>query len=91
MSKTLKTMLAETPLVKNLENKEYLDTILDGKTTLAERFAEIDAKIVREELKKSMENPEKIPLKIKAIIRNPLLPVELENLFTRQLKNTKSN
>jgi len=34
MSKVFKTMIAETPYVKNLENTEYLKVILNGKVTL---------------------------------------------------------
>ena len=79
-------MLANTPLVKNLENPEYLKIILNGKTSLAKRFAEIDAKIVREELKKSQESLERIPAKIKALIKKPDLPEMIVNLFAKQLK-----
>lgn len=86
MSKTLKAMLAETPLVKNLENPEYMKIILNGKETLEDRFAEIDAKLVRQELKKSQEDSEKIPANIKAIIKKPQLPEILVNLFARQMK-----
>ena len=86
MSKTLKAMLADTPLVKNLENMEYLDIILNGKANLQERFAEIDAKIVREELKKLQDNSDKIPTKIRSIIKKTQLPEILVNLFAKQLK-----
>ena len=55
ISKKLKTMLADTPLVKNIENEECLKIILNGKATLAELFSEIDAKTAREELQKSQE------------------------------------
>ena len=34
MCKTLQAMLADTPLVKNLENREYVNALLDGKATL---------------------------------------------------------
>jgi hypothetical protein len=40
-------MLAQTPLIKNLENPQYMEIILNGKVTLAERFAEIDIDQVR--------------------------------------------
>ena len=86
LSKTLKTMLADTPLVKNLDNPEYLKIILNGKATLEERFAEIDAKIVREELKKSEECLERIPAKIKVLIKKADLLEIMMNLFTKQLK-----
>jgi hypothetical protein len=86
MTKTLKAMLQDTPLVKNLENRNYLSVILDGKLNLEQRFSEIDAKIVREELKKSQKDSEKIPPKIKKIIKNPNLPEILTNLFIGQYK-----
>jgi hypothetical protein len=85
LSKTLKAMLADTPLVKNLNNPEYLKIILNGKTTLEERFAEIDAKIVRQELKKSEEYFGRIPAKIKVLIKKPNLPEMILNLFAKQL------
>ncbi len=87
MCKTLKAMLADTPLVRNLENPEYLNIILNGNATLEERFAEIDTKIVREELRKSQEDSEKIPGKIRKIIKKPKLPEALVELFAKQQKS----
>lgn len=78
LSRMLRTMLADTPLVKNLENSDYMRIILNGKSTLAERFAEIDIQLVREELQKQ-EQPERIPLKMKKLLREP-------NLLKRLLK-----
>ena len=85
LSKTLKAMLADTPLVKNLNNPEYLKIILNGKATLEERFAEIDANMVRQELKKSQEYFGKVPAKIKVLIKKPNLPEMMLNLFAKQL------
>ena len=48
-------MLASTPLIKNLDNPEYLEIILDGKQNLEERFAQIDDKQVREQLKEQQD------------------------------------
>ncbi len=45
--RTIKAMPVDTPLVKNLENEQYLPVLLDGKSSLDERFAEIDANEVR--------------------------------------------
>ncbi len=90
MSNTLKTMLADTTLVRNLKNQEYLNIILNGKATLEERFAEIDAKIVREELKKSQEDSEKVPPKIKRLVKNSQLPQILAQLLISQ-KNKYSS
>lgn len=69
MSQILKTMLAETPYVKNLSNAEYLKIILNGKVTLAERFAEIDGAKVREALKAHIEKIEKLHPKVKKVIK----------------------
>ncbi|MCP4399897.1 MAG: hypothetical protein GY801_21650 [bacterium] len=91
MSKTLKAMLADTPLVKNLENQEYLKILLNGKTRLEELFVEIDAKIIREEMKKTQEDSAKIPTKIRHIIKDPQLPQIVVNLFVNHLENIKSN
>jgi hypothetical protein len=86
MSKTIKAMLAETPLVKNLKNPEYLQIILNGKATLEERFAEIDSRIVRAEMKKIRQDAEKVPPEIKAIINKQQLPKILVELFENQIK-----
>ncbi len=45
-------MLADTPLVKNLSNPEYVKIIVNCHNTLEDRFAEIDEKLVRQEIKK---------------------------------------
>lgn len=66
-------MLSDTPLVKNLDNKDYMDILLDGKDSLEERFAEIDTKLVSEELLKAELSSEKIPFKIKELIKKPEL------------------
>ncbi len=39
MHRALQTMLADTPLVKNLDNSDYMQILLDGKENLAELFA----------------------------------------------------
>ena len=68
MSQALKTMVAETPYVKNLNNPEYLDVILNGKETLAERFAEIDSEKVRKAMKKHYEDQDQLRPNVKKII-----------------------
>ena len=84
MSRKLRAMLADTPLVKNLENKEYLEIILNGKAILEERFSQIDAKNVREELRKSQEYFGRIPAKIRGMIKKEDLPQIVTKLFLRQ-------
>lgn len=42
MHKTLQAMLADTPLVKNLDNSDYVEILLDGRKTLEELFSDLD-------------------------------------------------
>lgn len=91
MNKKLRTMLADTPLVKNLENKDYLDILLGGNMTLGERFAEIDVSTVREELKKSQEHSERVPAVIRRLIKKPDLPQIITDLFQNAALSSKSN
>jgi len=69
LGKTIQAMIAETPLVKNLQNPQYTEILLDGKATLAERFAQIDTETVRRELKANAEETQGIPKSLKKIIK----------------------
>ena len=81
LSKTLKAMIADTPLVKNLENPEYLKTILDGSKTLEERFAQINSQLVRQEMLRVEEENRKMHPKIRKIIKSETLPDKLVKMF----------
>jgi hypothetical protein len=81
MSKTFQAMLADTPLVKNLQNESYVKILLDGKPTMEARFAEIDIASVRKQLNDSRKSLEKIPATIKKIIAKPRFPKIIANLF----------
>ena len=43
MSRALQAMLADTPLVKNLDNPAYMKILLDGKENLEQLFSELGA------------------------------------------------
>jgi len=79
LSKVLKSMLADTPLVKNLVNPEYLKIILNGQNSLAERFAEIDVKQVRETMANEKKAMQKYPTGMAKIFKIPHLPRKLAN------------
>ncbi len=81
MSRTLRTMLADTPLVKNLENPQYMEILLDGKASLEALFAQTDAVQLREELQKAQHAPEKVPTVIKRLIQGPTYPQDLTKLL----------
>jgi hypothetical protein len=81
LSKTLKAILADTPLVRNLQNEEYYKIILNGCSDLSERFSQIDAKLVRDYLKKAQNNQEKISPVVRKMIRHSDLPQKISALF----------
>ena len=88
LSKTLKTMLAQTPLVKNLENPQYLEILLNGKADLAERFAEIDIVEVRKAFEEAQRVTQKYPKRMAEVFKIPNLPQRL--LEMPQKKSTGS-
>ena len=74
-------MLADTPLIKNLDNPEYMQIILDGNDTLEERFEKIDSCMVTEKLKMEQKACEKISPEMRKIIQRPDLPDKLTSLL----------
>ncbi|MCP4764519.1 MAG: transposase [archaeon] len=68
LTKTLKSMIADTPVVKNLENKEYVKIILNGKKTLEERFADVETEIIKEQLAEVQRKVRKVPKGVAEII-----------------------
>ena len=77
LSKTLKTMFAQTPLVKNLDNPQYMKVILNGKGTLAERFAEIDIVKVRKAFAEEQKVMQQYPKRMAEVFKMPHLPGQL--------------
>lgn len=73
-------MLTDTPIVKNLNNPEYLEIILDGCRSLKERFERIDSRLVAEKLKAEQKKQQIISSEIKKIIKLPDLPERLSVL-----------
>ena len=82
LNKVLQSILAETPLVQNLKNDEYMKIILNGCSSLAGRFSQIDAGQVQQEMAKVVENNCKILPGIKKIIRDDELTVKFSALFS---------
>ena len=81
VEKVLRSMSADTPLVMNLNNAEYMKILLAGKTTLEERFAEVDAREIRERMvRESMISGSACP-RIRKIIRLPQLPKAIVTLL----------
>lgn len=86
LNKVLKAMLAETPLVQNLRNNEYMDIVLDGCSNLAERFSQIDASLVQKEMEAAKMNYERILPSIKKLSRDCDLAKKISTLFLGDAK-----
>jgi 2C-methyl-D-erythritol 2,4-cyclodiphosphate synthase len=54
-----------------------MKVLLNGHSSLEERFAEIDIELVREELKKINDQQEKIPASMKKVLQTKNLPVKI--------------
>jgi len=81
LNRMLKSVLANTPLIKNLKNEEYLEIILNGCSSLEERFSQIDARLVQQEMANSTQNKDKILPAIKKMIKDVKFTEKISNLF----------
>jgi len=90
MSRALQAMLADTPLVKNLDNPRYMDILLNGRHTLEELFAALDAQAAETD---QATPPEDHPVLagFSNLIRLPKLPELVANLFDKAVQIRKSN
>ena len=83
MGKTLRAMVDNTPLVRNLKNDAYMKVILGEDHTLEEAFANIDSMIIRKEMKEAKQYPNKIPAPFKKLAKNDSLPKMLSNMLKK--------
>ena len=79
----LRTILAETPLVRNLENPHYMKILLNGKPTIEAVFAEIEIDTLRKAFRDAQNDPERIPATLKPIIAMPNFPEQLVSMVEK--------
>ncbi len=79
----LRTILAETPLVKNIKNAAYMKILLKEKASLEEVFAEIEIDTFRKAFKEAQHAPERVPSKIKALIAMTDFPKKIVNMIQK--------
>ncbi len=91
MTRMLRNMLADTPLVKNLENPDYMETLLDGKESLEELFSELGKTHSNADFQPQPDNTDCILPGFKAVIKFPNLPDRVLNLFKKVHQEAKSN
>ena len=90
-SRMLRTILAETPLVRNLENPSCTKILLSGKASLEEVFAEVNIDTFRDAFREAQDVPEKIPSKLKPLIAMPDFPEKLLSMAEKAAVRPKSN
>lgn len=80
LGKVLTAMLADTPLVRNLDNPDYMTILLKGKDSLAARFADIDIQQVRRDEQENSNRFRKYPKNMRRLFRVPHLPRKIMKL-----------
>lgn len=80
--RNLENIPEQLPLVINLKNPNYIKLIFDDERKMIEKFAEVDAKIIRE-MRLKHKSKEKIyaSRKIKKVIRFPNFKEQLKGAF----------
>ncbi len=86
----LQAMLADTPLVKNLDNPEYMKTLLDGKANLEELFAELGSTHF-DKPDEFHPDADRILPGFRALINLPDLPGQVIRSLTKSEGMVKSN
>jgi len=90
MYRVLQTMLADTPLVKNLSNPEYMKILLDGRSSLEDLFADLDMTRGPEDLAQH-DTAERILPGFKRLTQTPDLPHRFYEFTKANAVGLKSN
>lgn len=88
LSKTLKAMMAHTPLVKNLDNPLYMEIIFNGKATLEERFAAIDIVEIRKVFAQAQESTQRYPKRMAEVFKIRHLSKTLVDVSRKKAVNS---
>ena len=81
MNRAFQAILADTPLIRNLRNEEYVTIILGGHSTLAERFSGINALLVRKEMDEVAKKEGRIPTNFTRLLRRKTLTGDIVKIF----------
>lgn len=83
IGKFLQTMIADTPLIKNLDRPDYVKILLDGHADLETCFAQLEIEVIRRETKLAQSQDQRIPPEIKKLLDDPALPDLINSLFEK--------
>ena len=87
MGRTLQTMLADTPLVKNLDNPDYMKLLLNGKANLEELFATVGT-MPSKNADECVDSDRILP-GFHLLINLPALPEHMVRVFVTSREKTK--
>lgn len=90
MNRALQAMLADTPLVKNLSNPNYMELLLDGRPDLETLFADLDAVVDRKQLAPDEDNDRILP-GFRSLTKKPDLPAKIYEMAKAAAGDGKSN
>lgn len=79
MHRSLRAILADAPLIKNLDNPEYMNLLLNGKSNLEELFAELEE--TGKKLISSTHKTDHVLPGLKKLIKIKNLPEKLLKVF----------
>ena len=91
MSRMLRCMLADTPLVKNLQNPKYMEILLDGKDSLEQLFSELGKTLSTADFNPQTDYIDSTLPGFKAVVQIPNLPDRVLDLFNKFQQRAKSN
>ena len=86
----LQTMLADTPLVKNLDNNEYMKILLNGKANLEELFADLKLENIARSTDLPVEIDRFLP-GFRKLVTQQTLPQQVVHLLSKKEIMAKSN
>lgn len=81
VKRSLSAMLPGTVLTKNLEDETYLELLLNGASTLEERFAQIDSQLLLKEFTNMKSSTKKIPADARKLIREEHSLDKIEKMY----------
>jgi hypothetical protein len=90
MSRTLQAMLTDTPLVRNLDNPDYMKILLDGKENLEELFSQLDATHFSNADDLNAKADRILP-GFRALMKLPSLPDQIVRSLKKPRRMSKSN
>ncbi len=81
VKRSLTAMLPGTVLVKNLEDKEYLELLLAETSGLEERFSQVDSQLFLREFSEMKSLNKKIPTDARKLIKEDHLLEKIEKMY----------